>query len=153
MSQQDLIELRSVEPFDLAIAAAIHSACFAEPWSTDSLAQLLAMPGAFGFLALRAGTPVGLMIVQATGEDADLLTLCVLPEQRRQAIATRMLDGAREMLRAQGCRRLLLEVADDNLPGKALYGKTGLRQVNRRRAYYQRGSASVDALVLAWDLA
>lgn len=143
------VELRSIEPSDLAVAAVIHAACFDEAWSQSSLADLLAMPGSFGLRACMDGVSVGLIIVQANGVDAEILTLCVLPSHRRRAIATRLLAAARKRLSIQGVARLLLEVADDNQEGKSLYLARQFLQIGRRGGYYRHGRDKVDALILA----
>ena len=144
--------LRPIGPFDLAIAAAIHAACFDDGWSTTSIAELLAMPGAFGLLAIEGNIAVGLTIVQAAGDDAELLTICVLPDCRRRGIGEELMTDLLARLAARGCKRLLLEVAEDNPIAIAFYNDHGFRRIGRRKDYYRRGRSGVDALLLARHL-
>jgi ribosomal-protein-alanine N-acetyltransferase len=132
----------------LAVAAALHAACFDSPWSETALAEILAMPGSFGVLAHIGDQPVGLVIALAVGTEAEILTLGVLPEFRRRGLAGQVLTSVADCLRAAGCRRLLLEVAEDNAAARALYGKLGFTQIGRRPSYYRRSAGTAAAIVL-----
>ncbi|MGH6931322.1 MAG: GNAT family N-acetyltransferase [Dongiaceae bacterium] len=153
MTAEIPVKLRPVRTCDLGVAAALHGACFADAWNQAAIAELLAMPGSVGLFAIADELPVGLAIVQAGREDAELITLCVLPSHRRHAIGARLLAAVQETLSARGCTRLILEVAEDNIPGKAFYLNRRFRQIGRRAGYYQRGRGKADALVLACDFA
>lgn len=146
----DAISLHPLGPFDLATAAALHAACFDDAWNETSIAQLTALPGSFGIVAQIEDLPVGLAIVLAVGEDAEILTLCVLPDFRRRGVASRLLAGAAEQLTSAAPKRLLLEVAEDNEDARSLYRGLGFAEVGRRPAYYRRTGAA--ALVLARPL-
>ena len=142
--------VRPLVPFDLPIAAALHAASFEQPWNETSIAGLLAMPGGFGFVAVADAQPVGLTIALATGEEAEILTLGVLPRFRRRGVGRSLLAAVTDRLARAGGARLLLEVAADNVAAQALYRDAGFREVGRRPGYYQRASGqAVDALLLA----
>ncbi|MGE0119784.1 MAG: GNAT family N-acetyltransferase [Dongiaceae bacterium] len=144
--------MRPLGPFDLAIAAALHADSFDDVWSERALAELLAMPGAFGMLAFFDHQPAGLVIAMAVGPDAEVLTLCVAPACRRRGIAGRLLTAVADRARDAGCERLLLEVAEDNEAAGALYHRLGFVKVGRRPAYYRRSAESAAATILAWRL-
>ncbi len=126
------------------------------------MAVILGLPGARGWMAL-AGTaeagdgdgdpeaPVGLLLVQAAADDADILTLGVLPGAwRRRGLARRLLGLGMAALRVDGITRLVLEVAEDNTGAVAFYRAEGFAEVGRRRGYFcgEPGHAR-DALVMA----
>lgn len=146
------IVLRPLGPFDLAIAAALHADSFDDAWGERALAELLAMPGAFGLLAFLDHQPAGFAIAVATRPDAEVLTLCVALAFRRRGIAGRLLTSVADRVRDAGCERLLLEVAEDNEAAGALYRRLGFAKVGRRPAYYRRSVGSAAATVLAWRL-
>jgi ribosomal-protein-alanine N-acetyltransferase len=149
----DRISLRSLERFDLAVAAAVHAGSFDNPWTEGAIGELLVMPGSFGMLAYLGDQPVGMAIALATGPDAEILTLAVLPKFRRRGVARRLLTSVGERASAIGCERLLLEVAQDNEAAYALYRRLGFVDIARRPAYYRRSAeAAVAALVLARPL-
>jgi ribosomal-protein-alanine N-acetyltransferase len=145
------LQMRALDPFDLALAAAVHDACFAEAWPEKTMAEILAMPGSFGLVALAEGEPAGLIIVLATGPEAEILSLGVVPALRRRGIARRLFEVASARLVTQGAARLYLEVAEDNLPAQALYRRLGFAEHGRRPGYYRRIDGSVAALL--FDLA
>lgn len=128
----------------LDLLAALHARCFAEAWPRESLAKLLATPGAFALLAVEAGEPVGFALARAAGGEAEILTVCVRPEARRRGAGRALLAAVEREARARGAEALFLEVADDNLAARALYLGRGFAQVGRRPAYY----GARDALVL-----
>jgi ribosomal-protein-alanine N-acetyltransferase len=148
----DNVQLQPLGPLDLAVAVAVHAGCFESAWNEAAMAEILAMPGSFGALALVGDQPVGLVIVLAVGTEAEILTLAVLPKFRRRGTANRLLAWVADRLSGAGCRRLLLEVAEDNVAARALYGKLGFDQIGRRPTYYRRPAGTVAAMVLARTL-
>jgi [ribosomal protein S18]-alanine N-acetyltransferase len=147
------LQLCAIGPFDLDLAAAVHGASFEEAWSAKTMAELLAMPGSFGFIALADGEPAGLVIVLATGPEAEILSLGVVPTLRRRGIARQLFEAAAGRLAAQGVARLYLEVAEDNLSARALYRSLGFAEHGRRPGYYRRIDGRVAALLLDLTLA
>lgn len=138
--------------------AALHAAAFdAEPWDAAAFDSLLASPGV---VALTASDPdgdgdgdlahaVGFVLVRHAADEAEILTLAVVPPRRREGIAARLIEAAAITLAAQGAAALFLEVAEDNAPARALYRRAGFEEVGRRRGYYARkGAPACDALVL-----
>lgn len=125
-----------------AALAMIHRAAFPTAcWGVEVIALQLGLAGAFGFLEPRGG----MVLARAIAEEAEILTLAVTPEARRQGIARALLAAARRDAEARGASELFLEVAAGNAPARALYGGCGFAEVGRRRRYYANGE---DALVL-----
>ena len=148
----DNVLLQPLGPLDLAVAAAVHTGCFESAWNEAAMAEILAMPGSFGALALVGNQPVGLVIVLAVATEAEILTLAVLPKFRRRGMASRLLAWVVDRLSGSGSQRLLLEVAEDNVAARALYGKLGFAQVGHRPSYYRRLAGTAAAIVLARTL-
>jgi ribosomal-protein-alanine N-acetyltransferase len=148
----DNVLLQPLGQLDLAVAAAVHAGCFESAWNEAAMAEILAMPGSFGALALVGDQPVGLVIVLAVATEAEILTLAVLPKFRRRGMASRLLAWVVDRLSGSGSQRLLLEVAEDNVAARALYGKHGFAQVGHRPSYYGRLAGTAAAIVLARTL-
>lgn len=142
--------LRRIGRADCALLAELHAAGFPEdPWSAESLATLLAMPGAAGALAVDADGPAGFALWRVAADEAEIVTLCIRPAARRRGHARALMEAAMASCAAAGARRLILEVAAGNAAAESLYGGLGFRQTGRRPAYYRRiGRAPVDALLL-----
>jgi len=152
------LAVRPTVAFDLDVLAALHAEAFAHAgdqiWSRESIATLLAMPGAFGLIGLIDGAPAGLVVARVAAGEAEILTLGVVPDARRRGLARLLLDEAAGRAAAEGAERLFLEVAEDNLPAQALYQHAGFAKVGRRPGYYVRGGANqAAALILARPLA
>ncbi|MGI4943969.1 MAG: GNAT family N-acetyltransferase [Janthinobacterium lividum] len=124
--------------------AAIHAASFppGETWGADAMALQLGLSGSFG-LVCSDGT--GLVLARVAADEAEILTLAVLPETRRRGVGGALLASAATEAAARGARALFLEVAVGNAPAQALYARAGFATVGRRRGYYPCGE---DALVL-----
>ena len=154
------IAIRRVGVEAVEILAALHLQCrtvvYEETWSADAMASILGLPGVAALIA-GAGADgqavVGLAVVRAGPQEAEILTLGVAPAARRQGVATALLCGVVDAVVAAGAARLVLEVAVDNMPALALYQRYGFAQLGRRRAYYRRTSGGrVDAVAMAKQL-
>jgi ribosomal-protein-alanine N-acetyltransferase len=149
-----MVRLRPVLLADLEPLARLHARCFPEEsWNAAALAGLLAMPGASARLAeatnAKEGAPLGLLFALVVAEEAEILTLGVDPDRRRQGVARALLADLFARARSEGARRLVLEVAADNAAALSLYESQGFRPIGERRNYYRRiGGATVDAWLL-----
>ena len=142
--------LRPACAADAALLAALHAPCFPEdPWSAAAMASLLESPGMLGLIATDSDDPQGFILCRLAADEGEVLTLAVLPAARRQGIGALLLGGALAWVRRYRVATLFLEVAEDNEAAQALYQATGFATVGRRPGYYQRGTLSVAALVLA----
>lgn len=133
--------------------AAIHAEAFAgphdAPWSTEAFAALLQQPGVFSVYSRN-----GFILMRTVADEAEILTLAVRPEARRAGEGGRLvregLVGAAEL----GAVRVFLEVAEDNVPARALYARAGFTEAGRRPGYYAGADGGRrDALLLALNLA
>lgn len=126
--------------------AALHARCFTvpRPWSQAEFASFLADPAVFALHGDGA-----LLLGRVVLDEAELLTLAVAPETRRQGLGRRLLAGFVATAGARGARHGFLEVAADNGAALALYLGHGWSRAGRRRGYYTRPDAApVDALTL-----
>jgi len=144
----DNVLLQPLGPLDLAVAAALHAGCFDSAWNETAMATLLAMPGSFGAIAQIEDQPVGLVVAFAVGTEAEILTLGVLPKFRRRGVARRLLASVADRLNGAGCRRLLLEVAEDNVAARSLYGTLGFAEIGHRPSYYRRSPGTAAAAIV-----
>ena len=139
--------------------AALHRRCFAEEaWEAEAFAALLAMPGCHGWLTAEGddsdGSLTALLLARRAADEAEILTLCVNPEHRRQALAKHLVRHLIQTLSQDGTAALHLEVAIDNHAARALYGGFGFVEVGRRPDYYQATTQAerVDACMLRLEL-
>jgi ribosomal-protein-alanine N-acetyltransferase len=127
--------------------ARLHGQCFTtpRPWSAAEIAQLLANPYSFALTG-----PNGFLLGQAVAGEAELLTIAVDPNQRRQGIGHALVAQFCDVARQKAVQTAFLEVAATNAPAIALYVTCGFAQSGLRRAYYAGpDGTSIDALVMA----
>ncbi|WP_243730745.1 GNAT family N-acetyltransferase [Rubellimicrobium sp. CFH 75288] len=132
---------------DAALMAAVHaeSAWPERAWSEAEFAALLASPGTVALGDARA-----VLLGRIAGGEAEVLMLATRPAERRRGLARGLLAAFAARAAAAGADRILLEVAEDNGPARALYDGLGWVLVGRRAGYYRRaGGAPAAALVLA----
>jgi ribosomal-protein-alanine N-acetyltransferase len=153
----DTVTVRPVTAFDLALLAELHAVIFKapwdQPWSAQSFAEILAMPGAHGWLISSGETPIGFMLARFTLDEGEILLTGIAPEARRRGHAARLMRVLIEAAREAGIAKLFLEHAAGNDAAGALYGRFGFSRIGRRRAYYERrGGGREDAITRRCDL-
>jgi len=136
-----------------AVVAALQAACFDEAWDAQSMAAMLSASGGLGLIALDGGEPVGCILCRIAADEAEVITIAVLPAARRRGAGAALLTAAEAAARRRGAAAMFLEVAADNAAGLALYGGRGYRDVGRRRGYYRRRETKVDAILMKKTLA
>lgn len=94
---------------------------------------------------------VGWAGVMLLGEEAEILTVGVVPFRRREGLGSLLLDVLEAHAADRGARAMFLEVRVDNASAIALYAGRGYERVGTRRGYYEHGR--VDAAVMRRDLA
>ncbi|MBA2561205.1 MAG: GNAT family N-acetyltransferase [Propionibacteriales bacterium] len=151
--------IRPATPADVDAVVSLERAVFdVAAWSprsveeefdalSDGRRMLVALGGAGGAGAVGV---IGYGVLSVAGEVADLRRIAVDARHQRRGIATRLIAGLIADARAQGCERVLLEVAADNVAGLMLYARLGFAETDRRARYYQGGA---DAVVMRLDLA
>ncbi|MCB1514254.1 MAG: ribosomal protein S18-alanine N-acetyltransferase [Hyphomicrobiaceae bacterium] len=139
--------------------AEMHARLYDTAWSDQSIQETLSHPGSTAFLArVRDGAeslpePAGFVIGQLAADEAEILSIGVLPKFQRRGVGTLLVEGLARAVRRAEARRLFLEVAADNHAAFALYRNCGFTAVGMRKGYYSRaGGQSQDALVLALPL-
>ncbi len=137
----------AVSLVDAPALPALHAAAFppAEAWGADAIRLMLEMPGTFALL--QPGE--GFVMARVAADEAEILTLAVVPEARRRGVGGALLAGALAAAAARGAVAMFLEVSERNAAARALYAAAGFTPAGRRRRYYADGA---DALVLRRDL-
>ena len=127
--------------FFAPIAAKIHRQCFEKGWSEEEFQKLLTLPTSRLWMSEE-----GFLLCSEVAGEMEILTICVLPEFRRQHIAQDLLRELTSYAKDQGIKQIFLEVAEDNEAAQKLYLSAGFTQTGRREKYYARKNGAVDAL-------
>ena len=131
-----------VTPFFASMLAQMHAMCFEKGWTEQAFSSLLGLPTTQGLLNHE-----GFVLCSICRDEAEILTLGVLPEARRKKVGTHLLENLFSFLKEQGVEILFLDVDAQNEPAVSLYLKVGFEQVGVRKGYYTHGSQKHDALI------
>ena len=130
--------------------AALHARAFTtpRPWSAPEFRAMLDDPS-----VLLLVESDGFLLGRVVADEAEILTLAVDPDCRRQGtgfrLVTRFLDAARD----RDAATAFLEVAVDNIAAVSLYERAGFTRQGRRKAYFRAPDGqTIDALVMACGL-
>jgi tRNA threonylcarbamoyl adenosine modification protein YeaZ/ribosomal-protein-alanine acetyltransferase len=143
-------QLRLATADDLAVLANIHQSCFAKGWNIADFASALSIPGAGAFLVELAGTIYGFVQFQWVAGEAEINTICVLPNFRRQHFGRDLLEGLLAYFKTCNTAKVFLEVSAGNDAAVALYKNLGFQRSGLRKSYYADGA---DAITMVKELA
>jgi len=145
----------TVRPAAAAVSGALaglHATSFEDHWPEDAILALLSREYVHGFVAMvNDSEPVGFILIQVIAEEAEILTICIVPAHRSKKAGRLLLETAIGQARERGATKMFLEVAETNLAARRIYGLAGFVPVGRRKAYYPGGggaTGAADALVL-----
>ncbi len=133
----------------------IEKVCFGkDAWTVNNLIGEFQNEFSQMFGEVADGTLVGYVCVRVMYEEAQICNIAVLPEYRRQGIATRLLAVVADFAATQGCERCELEVNTANTPTVELYKKCGYEIVGTRPNFYRRSKrfATRDAYTMVKKL-
>ena len=136
------VRIRKAELADLAVLDALEQRVFAtDHLSRRSLRHFLRAPTAHVIVAEQAGELAGTAIVlfRPRSAVARLYSIAVAPHLGGRGVGTRLLESAEEAALARGCGAMRLEVHQSNAAAIARYRKSGYREFDRHKRYYEDG--------------
>ena len=137
-------QIETLKSSDIEIVAKLHAKCFFDAWAPPMLRQVLGTPGAFGYVARRAGygSVIGFAFGRVTADECELLSLGVEPDYRSQGVGAQLLSTAMSRAATEKARWFFLEVAEDNKSALRLYKNYELTGVGQRLDYYENADGS-----------
>ena len=126
----------------------IEAISFTNPWTREMyLSELEHRDVSFFYVARDAvGEAVGFCSCWLVLDEIHINNLAVLPEQRRNGVASALIEHVLREGGERGARRATLEVRRSNEPARKLYEKFGFAVTGVRRGYYTKPDE--DALIL-----
>jgi ribosomal protein S18 acetylase RimI-like enzyme len=109
----------------LGIWSRARSSSARTPDDEDVVGRLIAHDHSSLLVAQVDGRVVGALAIAWDGWRGHMYRLAVLPEHRRQGIATCLVDAGHEQLAARGARRVTAIVGRDEQPAGALWRAAG----------------------------
>lgn len=126
--------------------AAIEEICFSRPWSRDMLAEELYNDCSAFLVAVEDDKVIGYAGVQVILDEGYITNVAVLPDHRKQGVASKLLQVYLDFAQAHQLAFLTLEVRASNTEAIMLYGHKGFRSAGRRKNYYE--NPKEDAIIM-----
>ena len=132
---------------DIDSIAVIEEECFSTPWSRESIRHdLMENDKATYIVADMDGLIVGYMSVWCICDEGSINNIAVLPEYRRNHIASILMETMIQITENAGIKSHTLEVRRSNTAAIKLYEKFGFREAGVRPGYYEDDGE--DALIM-----
>ena len=148
-----MITYRQPIALDIPVLATYEKELFPySPWSTSQFKEEFAgIPTTRYMSVAESGNKVvgycGVFL-PAPGVEADILTVAVLPDFRRQGIAREFMRQIAQWSKERGASAMMLEVEQSNSAAIELYTSLGYMKISVRMDYYGPGQ---DAFVMRKD--
>lgn len=140
-----------VSGHDLDAVLTIEAESFTSPWTREMYLAELQNPAVSHLLVAKdpTGQVTGFCGFWCVADELHINNLAVLPEHRRQGIASAILSRVFAEGRRAGAARATLEVRRSNHIARRLYERFGFTVAGVRRGYYRQPDE--DALILWRD--
>lgn len=136
--------IRRVEPDDLASIYRIELLSFGSDAYPFSYLKLLSMVCRdFFIVAELAGKVIGYAVARVEHRLGHMISIAVVPEHRRQGIASMLMRALLDALSKKGVQRVKLEVRESNVAAQNLYKKMGFRVSGKIERYYGDGETAI----------
>ena len=132
-----MVELYPLSEENYKKVAFIDRECLGEEgWSEQLYADEIDSEGKNYFVACLDGEIVGFGGYAQILDEGHIMNIAVLPNARRQGIASYLLDKMIEKGKSDGITSFTLEVRQSNEAAISLYEKKGFTFVGARKKYY-----------------
>ena len=92
----------------------------------------------------------GYLLAMMIGDEAEILSIGVTPDRQRQGVGKRLLQHFFDHGASWKMARVVLEVAENNVPALGLYHDLSFAEFGRRKGYYKQGNEKIDAIMMKW---
>lgn len=143
------IQFRRMSEADLDAVMAIENVIYTHPWTRGNFADSLAA-GSHCWVMELNGVIVGYAVLNVAVGEAHLLNLSVAATWQGRGFGRALLIYVLEFIKEIKVAVMFLEVRVSNAVGRALYARSGFREIGTRRGYYPTHAGREDAIVLEY---
>ena len=144
--------IRPGMPSDAAAVARLQGHLFPDRWSVADVKAQMSLPKAVlevAYLADSSSDLCGYALGQVAVDEVELRSIGVHPDAQNRRLRRALLKAWEIHAKSLGANRVVLEVAENNAPARALYEAHGFQKVGHRPGYYRTGrGAAIDAFIL-----
>jgi [ribosomal protein S18]-alanine N-acetyltransferase len=146
-----VIDIKRLTQRDLEAIDRIERRSYPTPWSRSMFASELSKSSSvsLGAYETETGELVGYLVISRYVDAWHVMNVAVVPERRRQGIASALFDRLFEVTGNDGRRGYTLEVRISNEAAIKLYERLGFQSRGVRRGYYTDNRE--DALIMWRD--
>ena len=156
--------IRRITPADCDAIAALEAKLFATALDQPRLMALQTNPVFCGLVDLVPDQDQpqstsaddlnsylgGYLLATIIDDEAEILSIGVTPDRQRQGVGKWLLQRFFDYGASRNMARVVLEVAEDNVPALGLYRDFGFAEFGRRKDYYKQGNQKIDAIIMKW---
>jgi ribosomal-protein-alanine N-acetyltransferase len=122
------------------------------PWTLKTTHGLLEDATIRGWGVQLKDTVLGFILIQMTGESADIVEFVVDEAYRHQGFGKKLYSSMEKYCIGYGLKEIFLEVSSRNLLGHLFYQKQGFRTIGLRQDYYTSPEGKADAFIMKKQL-
>jgi len=130
--------LRPLHADDVAAVMAVERAAYGEGWPSTAFERELTRNPMARYIVVEDGEGriVGFAGLWLMVDEAHVVTVAVLPQERRGGLGRLLVHGLIQVAIDHGMTVATLEVRESNAGARALYREYGFYEVGRRKRYY-----------------
>jgi [ribosomal protein S18]-alanine N-acetyltransferase len=133
----DHITLRTLNMDDIGDVEILEQACFASPWSRQSLiSDIIYNPNARYIGIEHQGKVIAYAGMWVVCDEGHITNVAVSPVYRRRGFGMTLMNALIIMGRVNGVNRMTLEVRVSNVAAQEMYRKLGFTIATTRKKYY-----------------
>ena len=132
-----MINIREATENDIDGIFLIENSSFTVPWSREMIEETFENKYTKVFAAEDGEELVGYASIGLMVPDAELLSIAVSSDRRREGIGEMLFDSIKAYADKKDVSDIFLEVRESNEAAIELYLKKGFEVIGRRKQYYQ----------------
>jgi len=146
------IDIKRALPSDAPDLAALHDQALPPGWLVGDIAASCSATNRIVLKAVDGALLLGFAIFQFAADEAEILSIAVAEETRRQGVASSLMEAAIAACQEKLISCIYLEVAEGNAAALRLYEKFGFLGIAHRKNYYQGARAAPEtAFIMRLD--
>ena len=128
------LEIHRMLPEEAGLVYCLEEECFPDPWSVNSLAEMLNEPHSLYLAAVLDGKMVGYCGTRLILDEGEILRIATETQYRGRGIGSALMDAL--LKETPQITSWYLEVREHNDSAIALYRKFGFQTIGKRKKYY-----------------
>ncbi len=142
--------VREMKYEEAAAVAEMEHQIFPDAWSERGILDTLKNEQTICLTAEKAGRLLGYMFAYTAADEADIARIAVVKESRKQKVGSELMKAFKQIGKARGIRRVLLDVRRSNNTARTFYVKQGFAEDGVRPGFYE--NPEEDAILMSCEI-